>query len=149
MKLRLLVLAGITATVPLLSTPAFAHGDRRGDNIVLVQQPYHWRDRWSNHNFHARHHLQPDVVYVQPAPRVVYLPFAPGYYPPPATVYYGAPLQVAPHAAGAPVNLGVVGGALAGAALGSAMVSGNARTAAIAVGAVTGAYIGGRLVQHY
>jgi len=103
------------------------------------------------------HHHEAGVVYSAPVyygpPQVVYVP-APVYYGPPpvvyapAPVYYGPPQAVYSQPAPARVyasspNAGNVGGAIAGAVIGSRFGQGDGRLAATAIGAVLGSMIGG------
>ncbi|HXM81566.1 MAG TPA: glycine zipper 2TM domain-containing protein [Burkholderiales bacterium] len=103
------------------------------------------------------HHHEAGVVYSAPVyygpPQVVYAP-PPVYYGPPpvvyapAPVYYGPPQVVYSQPAPARVyasspNAGNVGGAIAGAVIGSRFGQGDGRLAATAIGAVLGSMIGG------
>jgi len=105
---------------------------------------------------HWHHHVA-GVVYSAPVyygpPQVVYAP-PPVYYGPPqvvyapAPVYYGPPQAVYSQPAPARVyasspNAGNVGGAIAGAVIGSRFGQGDGRLAATAIGAVLGSMIGG------
>jgi len=100
----------------------------------------------------------PQVVYAPPPvyygpPQVVYGP-APVYYGPPPVVYAPAPVYYGPsqvvYSQPAPArvyasspNAGNVGGAIAGAVIGSRFGQGDGRLAATAIGAVLGSMIGG------
>ena len=101
-------------------------------------------DGWDyEHGYgHWRHH-EAGVVYSAPVyygpPQVVYAP-PPVYYGPPQVVYS----QPAPARVYAPSpNAGNVGGAIAGAVIGSRFGQGDGRLAATAIGAVLGSMIGG------
>ena len=101
-------------------------------------------DGWDyEHGYgHWRHH-EAGVVYSAPVyygpPQVVYAP-PPVYYGPPQVVYsQPAPARVY---ASSP-NAGNVGGAIAGAVIGSRFGQGDGRLAATAIGAVLGSMIGG------
>ena len=122
-----LSLAGLAVSVFAVSMPALAHdgyfyGHGRygrphfvypGQRVVIVRPP----------------------VFV-PRPVFVYRP-APVYYAP-APVYYAAPAPVY-----YPQPWGTIGGAIAGAAIGSVM--GDGRPGAIAAGSVIGAMVGNGL----
>ena len=122
-----LSLAGLAVSVFAVSMPALAHdgyfyGHGRygrphfvypGERVVIVRPP----------------------VFV-PRPVFVYRP-APVYYAP-APVYYAAPAPVY-----YPQPWGTIGGAIAGAAIGSVM--GDGRPGAIAAGSVIGAMVGNGL----
>lgn len=129
MKTRtLLILAGIAASTFAASLPASAH-----EGWGRWHGPYAYG---GPHFFHAGPGLfvaPRPVVIVRPAPVYYYAP-PPVVYAPPAPVYY-APAPVTP-------NWGTVGGAIAGAAIGSSIGHGNARIGAIAAGSVVGAAIG-------
>ena len=122
-----LSLAGLAVSVFAVSMPALAHdgyfyGHGRygrphfvypGQRVVIVRPPV----------------FVPRPVFVyRPAP-VYYAP-APVYYAAPAPVYYAQPW-------------GTIGGAIAGAAIGSVM--GDGRPGAIAAGSVIGAMVGNGL----
>ncbi|TMH21283.1 MAG: hypothetical protein E6H62_09440 [Betaproteobacteria bacterium] len=122
-----LSLAGLAVSVFAVSMPALAHdgyfyGHGRygrphfvypGERVVIVRPPV----------------FVPRPVFVyRPAP-VYYAP-APVYYAAPAPVYYAQPW-------------GTIGGAIAGAAIGSVM--GDGRPGAIAAGSVIGAMVGNGL----
>src|SRR5216683_721343 len=109
------------------------------------------------HGYGYWHHHEAGVVYSAPVyygpPQVVYAP-APVYYGPPPVVYapapayYGPPQVVYSQPAPARVyasspNAGNVGGAIAGAVIGSRFGQGDGRLAATAIGAVLGSMIGG------
>ncbi len=115
-------------------------------------------DGWDyEREYGHRHHHEAGVVYSAPVyygpPQVVYAP-PPVYYGPPqvvyapAPVYYGPPQAVYSQPAPARVyasspNAGNVGGAIAGAVIGSRFGQGDGRLAATAIGAVLGSMIGG------
>ena len=115
-------------------------------------------DGWDyEHGYGHWHHHEAGVVYSAPVyygpPQVVYAP-PPVYYGPPqvvyapAPVYYGPPQAVYSQPAPARVyasspNAGNVGGAIAGAVIGSRFGQGDGRLAATAIGAVLGSMIGG------
>ena len=122
-----LSLAGLAVSVFAVSMPALAHdgyfyGHGRygrphfvypGERVVIVRPPV----------------FVPRPVFVyRPAP-VYYAP-APVYYAAPAPAYYAQPW-------------GTIGGAIAGAAIGSVM--GDGRPGAIAAGSVIGAMVGNGL----
>jgi hypothetical protein len=135
-KVLVMLAAGASLTV---MAPAFADG-------------------WDyEHGYGHWHHQEVGVVYSAPVyygpPQVVYAP-APVYYGPPpvvyapAPVYYGPPQVVYSQPAPARVyasspNAGNVGGAIAGAVIGSRFGQGDGRLAATAIGAVLGSMIGG------
>ena len=101
-------------------------------------------DGWDyEHGYGHWHHHEAGVVYSAPVyygpPQVVYAP-PPVYYGPPQVVYsQPAPARVY---ASSP-NAGNVGGAIAGAVIGSRFGQGDGRLAATAIGAVLGSMIGG------
>ena len=126
---RLLSLAGLAVSALAASVPARAHDGYfyghghygrpyfayPGPRVVVVRAPVFVH--------------RPVVVY-RPGP-VYYAP-APAYYAAPAPVYYAQPW-------------GTIGGAIAGAAIGS--IAGDGRPGAIAAGSVIGAVVGGGLTR--
>src|SRR5712664_175172 len=100
-------------------------------------------DGWDYEHGYGHWHHEAGVVYSAPVyygpPPVVYAP-TPVYYGPPQAVYsQPAPARVY---ASSP-NAGNVGGAIAGAVIGSRFGQGDGRLAATAIVAVLGSMIGG------
>jgi len=120
---RLLSLAGLAAFAVAAASPSLAHDGyygrahfgHPGHRVVVVRPVVVYR---------------PGPVYYAPAP-VYYAP-APVYYPP-APVYYESSVAA------------TLGGAIAGAAIGS--VVGDGRPGAIAAGSVIGAVVGNGLAR--
>src|SRR5882762_9009543 len=135
-KVLVMLAAGASLTA---MAPAFADG-------WDYEQGYgHWRHHEAGVVYSAPvYYGPPQVVYAPPPvyygpPQVVYAP-APVYYGPPQAVYsQPAPARVY---ASSP-NAGNVGGAIAGAVIGSRFGQGDGRLAATAIGAVLGSMIGG------
>jgi hypothetical protein len=149
-KVLVMLAAGASLTA---MAPAFADG-------WDYEHGYgHWRHHEAGVVYSAPvYYGPPQVVYAPPPvyygpPQVVYAP-APVYYGPPPVayapppVYYGPPQVVYSQPAPARVyasspNAGNVGGAIAGAVIGSRFGQGDGRLAATAIGAVLGSMIGG------
>lgn len=133
--LSAVTIAGAVSTLLVAAGTAWAHDDfRRGSE-----------ERFEHHErFEHRHeHYYRPVVIQQPvygyAPQPVYYAAPPAYvaapvHVQPAPVYYKQPTYYeAPR--------------VSNAAIGNTVGRGNGRTAAIAIGAVTGAMIGGKIAR--
>ena len=141
--LRAVTVTSAVATLLMAASPAWAHDDdRRGERERFEHRHERYYGPVVIQRMQPVYGYAPQPVYYAPPP--VYVP-APVYYQP-APVHYSQPAYYeAPRVSNS--ALGTIGGAIAGAAIGNTIGRGNGRTAAIAIGAVTGALIGGQIAH--
>jgi len=134
--LRTLSMTGLLVSALIAAGPVSAHEYERHHGYGHGYGPRHF------YAYRPVVVMPPAPVYYAPQAPVYYAPPAPAYYAPPAPAYYAQPVYYS-----RPVHLGAVGGAMAGAVIGSQLGYGNNRVAATAIGGAVGAILGDSLTR--